>query len=65
MAEGDNIRIIKHEIIPDTGSIEVKYADGRKSVYFYWDEDPGRRSIRGTMTLDQAKEEARELARKG
>jgi hypothetical protein len=40
-------RIIKHESIPQTGSFEVKFTDGRPSVYHYFDGDPGRRSIRG------------------
>jgi hypothetical protein len=40
----------QHETIPQTGSFEVKFADGRPSVYHYFDDDPGRRSITGTMT---------------
>ncbi|WP_271671992.1 hypothetical protein [Bradyrhizobium sp. CCBAU 51627] len=31
------IRLIKHEAMPDTGSFEVRFADGRRSVYFYVD----------------------------
>ncbi|CCD96412.1 conserved hypothetical protein [Bradyrhizobium sp. ORS 375] len=44
--EGDQVRIIPHSPkgIPDTGSFEVRFADGRPSVYFYWDNNPGRRS---------------------
>ena len=30
------IRIIKHEAVPQTGSFEVRFPDGRPSVYFYW-----------------------------
>ena len=37
------IRIIKHEAVPQTGSFEVRFSDGRPSVYFYWDDVPGRR----------------------
>jgi hypothetical protein len=37
-----NVRIIKHEAIPQTGSYEVKFTDGRPSVYYYFDDDPGR-----------------------
>ena len=37
------IRIIKHEAVPQTGSFEVRFSDGRPSVYFYWDDIPGRR----------------------
>ena len=35
------IRIIKHEAVPQTGSFEVRFSDGRPSVYFYWDDIPG------------------------
>jgi hypothetical protein len=35
------IRIIKHESIPQTGSYEVRFSDGRPSVYHYFDDDPG------------------------
>ena len=37
------IRIIKHEAVPQTGNFEVRFPDGRPSVYFYWDDIPGRR----------------------
>jgi len=37
------IRIIKHEAVPQTGSFEVRFAGGRPSVYFYWDDISGRR----------------------
>ena len=30
----DRIRIIKHEAVPQCGSFEVRYPDGRESVYF-------------------------------
>jgi hypothetical protein len=45
-----NIRIIKHESTPQTGSYEVRFPDGRPSFYHYFDDDPGRRSITGAMT---------------
>jgi hypothetical protein len=34
------IRIIKHEAVPGCGSFEVRFADGRASQYFYWDDIP-------------------------
>ena len=37
------IRIIRHEAVPKTGSFEVRFADGRESKYFYFDDVPGRR----------------------
>jgi hypothetical protein len=39
----DRIRVIKHEAVPDCGSFEVRYPDGRPSQYFYWDDIPARR----------------------
>jgi hypothetical protein len=38
----DRIRVIKHEAVPDCGSFEVRYTDGRPSQYFYWDDIPAR-----------------------
>jgi hypothetical protein len=42
----DRIRIIPHapDGIPDRGSFEVWFADGRPSQYFHWDDNPGRAS---------------------
>ena len=37
------IRIIKHEVVPDCGSCEVRFPDGRPSKYFYFENLPGRR----------------------
>lgn len=56
-------RIIRHEAIPQTGSYEVKFTDGRPSVYHYFDDDPGRRSITGKMTSAQALELAKAAAK--
>jgi hypothetical protein len=49
----DRIRIIPHAPaeIPDCGSFEVWFADGRPSQYFHWDDNRGRASI--TMKIDQ------------
>jgi hypothetical protein len=49
----------RDEAIPKTGSFEVKFTDGRPSVYHYFDDDPGRRSITGKMTSAQALERAK------
>jgi hypothetical protein len=61
----DRIRIIPHapEGIPDCGSFEVWFADGRPSQYFYWDDNRGRTSITRKMDRDEAREAARALAR--
>jgi hypothetical protein len=37
------VRLIKHEPMPKCGSYEVRYSDGTRSKYFYWDDVPGRR----------------------
>ena len=36
------VGLIKHEVVPKCGSFEVRFPDS-KSVYFYWDDEPGRR----------------------
>lgn len=61
----DRIRIIKHEAVPDCGSFEVRYPDGRPSVYFYWDALPSRRLNPATLEPEIALEKAKALARAG
>lgn len=65
MARDDTIRINKHttERIPDAGSYGVHFSDGRESVYFYWDDNAGRRAIRMVDDSTTALEKAREFAR--
>jgi hypothetical protein len=64
MAEGDPIRIIPHRgVDEDCGSLEVWFADGRKSVRFYWDNLVSRRLSGSTLTREQATEKATALAR--
>src|SRR6266480_1774356 len=50
----DRIRIIPHEAVPKCGSFEVRFPDGRKSEYFYWDDIPGRRLRPDLLTSAQA-----------
>jgi len=57
------IRIIRHSAVPDTGSYEVWFADGRPSRYFYFDDIAGRRLRPEMLTSEQALEQAREFAR--
>ena len=59
----DNVRLIRHEAVPDCGSFEVRFADGRASRFFYWDELASRRLRRQVMTREQALEQAKALAR--
>ena len=60
----DQIRIIKHEVAPETGYYEVRFGDGRLPTFFHWDDNPGRRLMRThKLTGKQAFEQARALAR--
>ena len=58
-----SIRIIKHESVPQTGSYEVRFPDGRPSVYHYFDDNPSPRSITDKMTSEEALQAAKTLAR--
>jgi len=58
-----SIRIIKHESVPQTGSYEVRFPDGRPSVYHYFDDNPSRRSITDKMTSEEALQAAKTPAR--
>jgi hypothetical protein len=60
------IRLLRHTAepqIPDCDSYEVRFPDGRPSVYFYWDDNPGRRSITLSLSSEEAERQAKELAR--
>ena len=59
----DRIRIIKHEAVPDCGSFEVRFPDGRSSQYFYWDAIPARRMRPETLDRETALEKAKAAAR--
>jgi len=58
-----SVRLIKHEVVPDTGSFEVRFADGRQSRYFYFEDAPSRRLRSDMLTRAQALEQARTIAR--
>ena len=61
---GDPVRVIPHRgVDDDSGSLEVWFADGRKSVRFYWDNVVSRRLSGNTLTREQAIEKATALAR--
>ena len=59
------IRIIKHEAVPQTGSFEVRFSDGRPSVYFYWDDIAGRRLNPEQMDSGRAALEAAKTFARG
>jgi len=64
MAEGDLIRIIPHRgVDDDCGTLEVWFADGRKSIRFYWDNLVSRRLNPNTLTRKDAVEKATSLAK--
>ena len=63
MPTARRIRVIRHELIPQRGSFEVRFADGRPSRYFYWDDVAGRRLRPETLTQEQARDEAKAFAR--
>jgi hypothetical protein len=62
MMSNYRIRLIRHTLIPDCGSYEVRFPDGRESAYFYWDDNPGRRSITFALSREEAEQKAKGLA---
>lgn len=56
------IRLLKHEAVPDCGSFEVRYDDGRPSRFFYWDDIPSRRLRPEQLDRKQALQEAKTFA---
>src|SRR5271165_2182509 len=58
-----NVRLIKHEAVPNCGSCEVRFPDGGPSKYFYWDDLPSRRLRPDLLTSAVALEQAKAFAR--
>lgn len=56
------IRIIRHEAVPQTGSYEVRFPDGRPPRYFYYDDEPSRRMRPNILTSAEAEVEAKARA---
>ncbi|MGY4333299.1 hypothetical protein ACVWWG_007716 [Bradyrhizobium sp. LB7.2] len=63
MTASKNIRIIRHEAVPQTGSFEVRFPDERASVYFYFEDIPGRRMRPEMLDSATAEAKAKALAR--
>jgi hypothetical protein len=59
---GDGIRIIKHEVVPDCGSMDP-LPQGRPSRHFYWDDIPARRMRPETFDRETALEKAKAVAK--
>ena len=57
------ICIIRHSAVPDSGSYEVRFADGRESRFFYFDDVLARRLRPDILTSEQALEQAKASAR--
>ena len=57
-----NIRLIKLEAVPNSGSYEIR-VEGLRSRFFYWDDFPSRRLRSDQMSRAQALELAKSLAR--
>jgi hypothetical protein len=57
------VRLIKHERVPDCGSYEVRYSDGRPSVFLYFDDIPGRAVRPEQMDRKQALQAAKTFAK--
>ena len=47
-------RIIRHETVPQSGSYEVRFGDGRASKFFYFDDVPARRLRHEMLPSEQA-----------
>lgn len=60
---GTLVRIIRHSAVADCGSFEVRFLDGRPSVYFYWDDVANRRLRPEQVDQETAKTQAQEFAR--
>jgi hypothetical protein len=57
------VRIIRHEAVPQTGSFEVRFSDGRPSVYIYWDGIAERRISADEIDSKGSLEAAKAIAR--
>ena len=57
------IRITRHEVVPRSGSYQVRFADGRPSKLFYFDDVLAQRLRPDMLTSEQALEQAKAFAR--
>jgi hypothetical protein len=57
----ERARIIRHGIVSESASYEVRFADGRQSQFFHWDDSRGRRLNTKALSGKQAFARARAL----
>ena len=57
------IRLIKHEVIPDCGSYEVRFPDSRPSKYFCFENLSSRRLRPDLVEQPIAEQDAKAFAR--
>ena len=57
------VRLNKHQVIPNCGSFEIWFPDGRPPQYFYSDDLTSRRLRPDLLTSDVALERAKAVAR--
>ena len=53
-----SITVVKHNMIPQCGSYEVRFSDGWPSSVFYWDEGLSRNPRAERLTRSEAREQA-------
>jgi hypothetical protein len=63
MSKQLKVTLHRHGVVAKCGSFEVGFHDGRESVYFRWDDIPGRRLKPGQMDSATALEAAKALAK--
>ena len=49
----NRIQIIKHELFRSNAAVEVCFADGRESKFFYWDNSTGPTAAAGDLQREQ------------
>jgi hypothetical protein len=57
------VRLIKHEVIPDCRSYEVRFPDGQPSKYFYFENLPSRRLRPDLVEQATAEQDTKAFAR--
>jgi hypothetical protein len=56
------VQVIRHEVMAQCGSYEVRFPDRRTSRFFFWYDTPSQRMRPDLFTRERALEAARKLA---